>query len=412
MRNRRNPILLLTITVVLLAAGIGALSWQNYRFAKNNRGANEFLVHWVSARTFLTQGTSPYSDETAAKIETAAYGHPAGKGEQKLRVVYPLYSIAVFIPFALIPDLASARAAYMTVLEICLIALTIISIRLARWRLRFWELGLFFLFGLFSYHSIQPLLDGNVTILVAMLVAGALIALKNGGDELAGVLLAFATIKPNVVALLIIYVLVWAALSHRNRLIGWLLGTLFILSAAAALLQPDWIWQNFREVVTFPSHSAPATPGAILGAAFPAMGQRLARIFYGALAGMVVTEWWLNRRAEFPGFYWTALFTLTLSQWIGIPTSPQNFIILLPALALVFATLEERWRRAGRVIAILSIVALLVGLWALYFDSGANQLLLFFPLPAFLIVTLYWVRWWAIHPPSVWFDLIYMRENP
>jgi hypothetical protein len=29
---------------------------------------------------------------------------------------------------------------------------------------------------------------------------------------------------------------------------------------------------------------------------------------------------------------------------------------------------------------------------------------MFFPLPAFLLVILYWVRWWVVQPTSVWYD--------
>jgi hypothetical protein len=144
------------------------------------------------------------------------------------------------------------------------------------------------------------------------------------------------------------------------------------------------------------------------------MATRIARLMYGMLAGMLLAEWWSNRSAEFPGVVWASLFTLVINQWIGIPTSPNNFIVLLPALILVFGVWEERWRRVGRVLAVISMIVLFAGTWAIAMLVGGNQahLLLFFPLPAFLIVTLYWVRWWAIHPPNVWFDMIYRGENP
>lgn len=395
-----------------LIAGIGLLGWQNYEYARNHRGGNDFLVYWESTRMFLMDGTNPYGEEVTARTQLQAYGGPAQAGQPTLRMVYPLYSIALFFPFALIPEFALARAIYTTLLEISLLVMLFFSIRLVRWRISPVELILYLALGLFGFHSIQPLLDGNVSILVAMLIAAALLALKNGGDALAGILLALTTVKPNVVILLLAYLFIWSIASGRRTLATYLSASVFILSLAAMLLMPDWIWQNLIAVVQFPLNDPPATLGAVITNTFPAMGVRISRIMYGVLIGMLVTEWWLNRQAEFRGMLWTALFTLTLSQWIGVPTTPQNFVVLLPATALVFATWEERWRRFGHALTVISVLGLGVGIWALHLStvsfgpSTTLNPLLYLPLPGFLIITLYWVRWWAIQPPTVWFDFI------
>jgi hypothetical protein len=130
------------------------------------------------------------------------------------------------------------------------------------------------------------------------------------------------------------------------------------------------------------------------------------------MALILLMEWWSNRKAEFPGFLWTACLTLTISQWIGIQTDPGNFIALFPAIILVFSQLSDRWRTGGRTFVILSMLALFAGIWLLFLKTvqyGAQPVqspLMFFPLPAFLLVTLYWVRWWAVAPPTVWYDLL------
>ena len=70
-------------------------------------------------------------------------------------------------------------------------------------------------------------------------------------------------------------------------------------------------------------------------------------------------------------------------------------------------------------LSVASMLVLFFGIWALFINTlvtvnGQPQQspALFLPLPAYLLVTLYWVRWWAIRPPGVWFDMIYSRENP
>ena len=69
------------------------------------------------------------------------------------------------------------------------------------------------------------------------------------------------------------------------------------------------------------------------------------------------------------------------------------------------------WRAGGRAFVVLSMVVLFAGIWAVFLNtvtqvSGQPQQssVMFFPLPAFLLLTLYWVRWWAVEPPKVWFD--------
>jgi len=123
-------------------------------------------------------------------------------------------------------------------------------------------------------------------------------------------------------------------------------------------------------------------------------------------------EWWNNRHAEGRGFLWAASLTLVVSQWIGIQTDPGNFIVLFPALMLVLALLDERWKTAGWVMILVFLLLLFVGIWALFLNTveyGSQPVqspVLFIPLPAFLLLMLYWVRWWAVEPPSVWYDRI------
>jgi cell division protein FtsW (lipid II flippase) len=126
----------------------------------------------------------------------------------------------------------------------------------------------------------------------------------------------------------------------------------------------------------------------------------------------LLIEWVSNRKAEFRGFLWVAYLTLVISQWIGIQTDPGNFVVLFPVVILVLAMIDERWHTGGRVFVILSLLALLVGIWAIflntveYGDQPIQSAVMFFPLPAFLFLTLYWVRWWAVQPPSLWYETL------
>jgi hypothetical protein len=419
LRRRTSIAWTLGLGFVLGVGLLVLLTWGNLSYVHQNPGGNDFLVHWMGTRSFLVDGLSPYSDQTALRIQNYAYGRPALKGEHQLRFAYPLYSIILFFPFALFSDFATARAFWMTVLELALLSLSFFSIRLASWKPNLLMLVIFTLFSVLWYHSIRPLINGNAVILVALGIVGALLAIRSGSDELAGVLLAFTTIKPQVVLIFLIFIVVWAFINRRWRLIAWLIGATAILVAIAIFLMPDWILQNIREVIIYPTYNPPGTPGSALATLFPAMGQRLGYALTGIIVVILLFEWFMGRNADFRGFVWMACLTLVASQWSGIQTDPGNFVVCFPAFALIFALIDERYRKMGWLVSTLIMLFIGVGIWALFiktidYSGGQPQQspIMFFPLPAILFILLFWVRWWAFHPVNNWFDLVYERENP
>lgn len=412
MRRTKNRAWLWVVAIVALLAILALLFMANLRYAKKSPGGTDFLVHWVGTRSFLIDGISPYSDEVALRIQTLVYGRAAQQGEHELRVAYPLYSMVVFFPFSLIPDFTTARAAWNTLLEIALIALTFLTIRLVRWRLSPVMLAVVLLFSVFWYHALRPVILGNAVILVALAMVGVMLAVRAKMDELAGILLGLATIKPQLVVIPIIFICLWAFTKRRWKIIIWLGMTVTLLTAVAALLLPDWIVQNLREVIRYPGYNPPGNPASALADLLPAMGRRIGTGFSILVLAVMLVEWWYGRRQDFRGFLWTTCLTLTASQWSGIQTDPGNFIILYPALLLVFSLWEERWHQTGRWLVWGSMALLFFGIWALFFATVQQSYqpiqspVMFLPLPAFLLITLYWVRWWAVRPPSLWYDLL------
>lgn len=402
---------------IVIIAAVGFITWVNYQFVQENQGGNDFLVHWVGTRSMFVDGLSPYGDTVAERIQTLAYGRPARPEEHELRVDYPLYSALVFLPYALISDYDLARALWMTTLELSLIGLAILSLNLTRWKISIWLLPFFLIFSIFWYHSLRPLINGNAVILVALFLAAAFVSLRSGKDELAGVFLAISTIKPHLVILPITFVLIWTIASGRWRTLSWMLISLVLLSFGAALFVPDWPLQNLSEILAYASNNPPGTPGAVFEMWLPATGRQLGWGLSVLLALILLFEWVQVRHKEFHWFLWTGCLTLVVSQWIGIQTDPGNFILLFLPLALVFSMWAERWGRAGKGLIFIVMVLLLVGPWAIflqtiiYADQPMLHPIMFFLLPFFLLITLYWVRWWVIRPRRMLVDELRAYED-
>jgi hypothetical protein len=393
------------------------LTWVNYAYARGNPGGNDFMVPWLGTRLLITRGISPYSIEASNAIENFAYGHPAYSEEQELSFNDPLYSIVLYLPFALIPDYIMARALWMTILEGSIVLLAIFSMRTANWKPGPLMLALFLLFSLSWYHSLSPLANGDVSIIIAFFLVSSLWAIKNHADELAGVLLAFSTIKPAVGALLVVFILIWSISKKRWRIVTWIPGTILLLTLSGILLMPDWLLQFSRKTIQYSAYSQPFNFSSALQSLMPGMGERIALGIMALLVIILVIEWRTATRNKFRGFFWTSVLTMAASQWIGLPAAPANFIILLPGIVLTFQVWEERWKNAGKVYAITSMILLSAGVWWLY-DAALNpagntiQLaVMFLPVPAFLLLMLYWIRWWTFNTPRYWPDEMLDEEQ-
>jgi hypothetical protein len=395
------------LPLIAILIAFGGLTWANYRFAENNPGGTDFLVHWVGTRSFIYSGQSPYSEETAEEIQAMVYGRKTLEGEHELRVVYPFYSEIFFAPFAMVGNYTLARALWMSVLEIAILAIGITSTRLAGWRMKFWLIPIYLVFSLVWYHGLRALINGNAVVIVTLLIIGALMAIKKDQDILAGLLLAISTIKPHLVVLLILFIIVWAFSHRRWPLIGWTFAWIAVLVLVGVTFMPDWVMQNVWEILRFPDYNPALSIGAAFETWWPGVGTQLKWGLTIFLVLLLLFEWVRCWGKDFNFFLWTASLTLGLSQWVGIATDPGNFIILFFPMVLIFSVFRERWRVVGDWIVLGIMVVLSVGLWWLFLTTVTygyqpqQHSVMFIPMPFFVLIGLYWVRWWVIRPTRV-----------
>lgn len=117
-------------------------------------------------------------------------------------------------------DYVLARAVWMTVLELALVALAVVSVRLTQWRMSGWLLICYVLFAALWYHGVRPVINGNAVCGVWSVHCPRILALVRAEKDLsAAALFALASIKPQVVALFIPCVL-WWAITHSMLAIG------------------------------------------------------------------------------------------------------------------------------------------------------------------------------------------------
>ncbi|MCE5208845.1 MAG: DUF2029 domain-containing protein [Chloroflexi bacterium] len=404
--KNKNPLTAAVIIGLAIVVVIAGLITANINYALRVPGGNDFLLHWVGFRNLITEGTSPYSQQTAEAVQAFANGSLAQENDQQPRAVYPLYAIVFYLPFALIKDFVVARAIWMTVLELNLILLAYLSLKLSGWKPNTILLVFYYLFAVLFFHSILPVVTGNASIIVAVLITGGLLAVKNRADELAGVLFAFSTIKPQIALLFVVFVIFWSLRQRRQKIVIWFIFTTLLLVISSMLIIPDWIPQNFMEILRFLQTKQVINFQTALGELLPGFGERVGWAISGVLVLLLIVEWGLSSRNRFQGFLFGGLMTLLVTQWIGLPVETGNFIVLFPAITVIFEAWSRRWQNAGGLYIFICLILLLLIIYLIFFQTIGSGYppqqnpALYLSLPMFLFGALYWSRWWILQPAS------------
>lgn len=402
---RRSPISTIIILIVSISLLTAALVWGNYRLAQANPGGEHFLVDWFSARSLFIDGVNPYSETAQENMQAFAKTEQV-KLTDDARFDAPLYSAFITLPLAVINDYPLARAVWMTVLEALMVGIVLMSLSLARWKLRPIYVGLLILFALFWFHGFYPILSGSTVVVATLIVASVFLAVRERQYEFAGVLLGLATIQLHATALFILFVLYWSLRYRKGKIVVWFFASVLLLSAMAALIRPQWFLDYLRVLVQ-PTTSL-QTITQVFKSFLPAAGLRVGLILLWLTGIILFIEWFVSKKEDFNSFYWTGLLTLALSPWIGLRTEPVMFLVSFPAIIYAMSLWNERWPRTS--IALITVVVILLfgGIWLMYLTQAEKAVStisgLYFAQPFLVTIMLYWVRWWAIRKPNVWFD--------
>ena len=332
----------------------------------------DFYPIWVTVRELLRRGSDPYSPEMTRQIQTGLYGltledsNFAGRRPDDLppnyrTFAYPLYTDLIFASFA-----ALSFPAARIVMAILLVPLIVLSVY-------FWLRGFSINAGradfivcsvlaLSSYPAMQAWLAEQAGLLVAALLAGAVAAIAAEKFKTAGMLLALATIKPQMSALLILWLALWAISDWRRRknLLLTFGAAIAVLWLVSEILVPGWLGQWIRVLHEYRTYA----------------GQPLLQLFFGPSAGGLASAllllsfaaagWRLRKSAQASAeFAWAvaAAVVVTVVALLGAGAL-YDYFLLLPVAMLFWAARSQIWGRSpvGKTLFSLT-AALLLAHW-------------------------------------------------
>ncbi len=321
---------------------------------------SDLYPRWLGARELLLHRRNPYSREIALEIQEGYYGRrldaarPNDPKDQQ-GFAYPAYVVFLLAPLVGLPFAVVMKGFYWF-----LVLLTAASVwlwlRVLRWRLPPSGLVICIALMLGSFAAVQGIKLQQLSLLVAGLVAGVVACVSGGFLFLGGVLLALATIKPQLAWPLVVWLLFWTVSDWRARrrvVLGFGLAMTLLLAGAEILL-PGW-WRMFAEALlqyrqyTQSQSVLEVILGQVLGSANGGAA-RVGGEILGAIAVIACGPvlWRLRReRAEAAEFSEATALVLALTVLVVPMYAPYNQVLLLPAVLLLAREWREVWARSS-----------------------------------------------------------------
>jgi xanthosine utilization system XapX-like protein len=360
-------------------------------YSSQFHGAADFHSRWYGARELLLEGRDPYSPEVTAELE--AIRDPNQRDYNSHSFAYPLYVIFVFLPLAFL-DYGWTQAFWMVTLQWVTIAIAAGVFVFLEWRPSpVVTLGIILALLLF-YPVARTILLGQFTLHVTLFLLFSLISLKRGLDGWAGIWLAAATIKPQTIALVVVWMVIWALWQRRWRFLAGLAGGGVALLAASMMLLPQWPLSFLRDLQGYASLASGRYPlEVLLEVIWPEPPRVALLILSGALVGVMIWVWIRAIRSgdqagDQDSFFRATFMTVAVGALVLFQTGSTNQVLL------VIPLLVWLWQMSGRkgTWAALAVTLLFLAVpWFLFLRTISGNYespVLLLPLPLFCLVVL------------------------
>ncbi len=235
---KRGRIAILIVLLGSLSASLWHIHIMNGHFPTSH---SDLAPVWSGVRAIL-HGQNPYSEQATREIQTLYYGRPVVEADHvnKMGFAYPAHTGIVLAPLALL-SWNAARIAFLLLMPILTAACIPLWLRTLQIRIPASQVALIALALLASWPVIWGLRLQQATLIVASLLAIGCLLLMRHADGAAGFVLALTTIKPQLVGVLLVWLLLWAALQKRWRFVGSFFAVSAGLLFPSLWIRPDWI---------------------------------------------------------------------------------------------------------------------------------------------------------------------------
>ncbi len=296
---------------------------------------SDLYPRWLGARELLLHHRNPYGDDIALEIQKGYYGRvldPARPDDPKDQqgFAYPVYVV-----FLLAPLIGLPFHDVQIFFHWLLIALTAASVwlwlRALRWRLPSLAIAICVVLTLGCFPTVQGIKLQQLSLLVAASLAGSAACVASDSLFCGGVLLALATIKPQLAWPPVAWMLLWSMSdwSRRRRFVFGFGLVMALLLGFGEIMLPGWLWTFAHAIEQYhrytQNQSVLLLPWVVSG------------IFVATVA--LASAWllWNLRRvpADAEAFGLAISLVLALTVLVVPMFAPYNQVLLLPAILVL-----------------------------------------------------------------------------
>jgi hypothetical protein len=362
-----------------------------YRFSINSPGGNDSIPSWIGVKAWVFENINPYSTEVTIRGGKMVYGPVDYLRKDKEIFAYPFYTLFLYIPFIWM-NFEWARAINMLLLEFSILLMIILSIKIMKWDPPRWLYISTIFFGLFLYYSVRTIILWQVAGYVALFITLALWGIKEHQDVFAGVCLAMASIKPQMVFFIIPIIFIEGLLFKRFKLSLSIIITLFILFALSSIFLPTWIFDMVNQMKNYTEYIHIGSPiNIITHIMFPFLGNITELILIVLLIIWLIYEWFQVKSLENGHFTWTYLLTLVITNLIIISVATTNYLMMFPTMIFIFKCISNSPIIKPNLWVFLIQMIFLVGTWGLFLITVQGNLenwQMYLPFPIFVLLGL------------------------
>jgi len=308
------------------------------RHSRPRGNLSDLYPRWLGARELILYHRDPYSQEVTREIQTGYYGRPLnpalpGDPKDQQAFAYPVYVAFLLAPIIDIP-FSIVQEASRWILAVVVVFTAFFWLRASQWFLSPGLVGIVLILTLGSLPVVQGLKLQQLSLLVSGFIAVSIVLINRGRLFAAGILLAIATIKPQLVVPLLGWLLLWALSNWKMRkglILGFALAISVLLIGAQWIL-PGWIAEFFAAVSAYRQYTG--NSGSILTMfTSPVLAVALTILI---VLGMTTIGWRVrNESADSQNFVLMCSLVLATTLVIIPTTALYNQVLLLPAIFLL-----------------------------------------------------------------------------
>ncbi len=309
---------------------------------------SDLYPRWLGARELLLHQRDPYGADITREIQSGYYGRPLDPQKKTDPKDQQGFAYPVYVALLLAPTVKLEFSLVQEGFRWLLIFLTIVSVlcwtHFIRWNAEPSRVSIAILLTMGSLPVVQGIKLQQLSLLVAGFIALSAVFLVQRYLAAAGVLLALATIKPQLAAPLVAWLLLWTLCQWRSRqrLFWSFLCTMVLLAVGSEILLPGWIWR-FRHAV-HDYYQYTETRSIMTWMFGSVIGTMIAAVL--VLLTFILARSLLRKNTEEAGLAAGVVLVLALTVVI-VPMSPYNQVLLLPAFLILVKQGAAVWTESG-----------------------------------------------------------------